>query len=44
MSTGINNDDYKETETEKEFKFCLCMDLRQGYHIIGVLEVLGTIW
>ena len=40
------NDNYQEetTEDQKEFKFCFCMNVKQGYNVVGVLEVLGTIW
>ena len=43
---SINTDNYKETETTPatDYKFCFCFNLEQGYKIIGLLEVVATLW
>ena len=45
MSANVS-DDYRETETQEEpqHKFCFCFDLQQGNKIIGLLEIILTLW
>ena len=39
------NDDYEGDQTDQEEKkFCCCLSLKQGYNIIGTIEVILTIW
>ena len=45
MKPSAVNDDYQGSETqESESKFCLCFDLQRGYKVIGLLEVIVTLW